>query len=175
MTTLTETRPAPAPLSSKALFGVFAAISVLLLAVGGWLTSLGLGEWYRELTFPPFQPPAWAFTPAWITIFALLTFATHRVATAYPRQPAAVRSALVLYALQCVLNIGWSLLFFAWARPDWALWEILALDVVLVAMTVAYWRVSARAGAMLVPYVLWLGLATAINAWIVQAHGPWGP
>ena len=81
---------------------------------------------------------------------------------------------MALYLLQCLLNVGWSLLFFTMARPDLALWEIFALDLTLLAMTAFYWRVSLSAGLMLVPYVVWLSYATAINYWIVRANGPWG-
>ena len=69
---------------------------------------LGLGPWYDQLKVPWFQPPAWAFTPAWTTIFILLAFATHRVA----RLGSVARIALAVYAVQMILNILWSLFFF---------------------------------------------------------------
>ena len=142
---------------------LFAALSVGCLALGGWLTSLGFGPWYDDLPKPPFQPPAAAFGPVWTTLFMLLAVATWQVA----RRGAPARTALRLYAIQLVLNIGWSLLFFTLHQPGWALLEILVLDAVVVAMVWAYGRVHRPSGWMLVPYAVWLGLASTINGWIV--------
>lgn len=150
----------------------YGGMSLVLLLLGGWLTGVGMGPWYRALKFPPFQPPGWAFTPAWIAIFALLAAATWEVAR-HEGVRRGVALALALYGAQLALNAGWSLLFFAMERPDAALWEILVLDGLLAAMIWAYGRVSRRAGWMLVPYLAWLLFATAINGWIVQANGPW--
>jgi len=51
---------------SYPLLAVLSALSIILLLLGGWLTYAGLGAWYYELDFPPFQPPPWLFTPAWV-------------------------------------------------------------------------------------------------------------
>ena len=61
----------------------------------------------------------------------------------------------------------WSLFFFAMERPDLALYEILVLDIVVILMVVMYGRLDRTAGWMLVPYPIWLVLATAINVWVV--------
>ncbi|MEM9354151.1 MAG: TspO/MBR family protein [Planctomycetota bacterium] len=155
------------------LLALCSGASFLLLALGGWLTSLGLGPWYDALRLPPFQPPAWVFTPMWTIVLSLLAVATWLVGRE-PHAPGRGR-ALALYGAQCVLNAGWSLLFFSLQRPDAALWELLVLNAVLVAMIAAYWRVSRLAGLLITPYLAWLLLATAINVWVVQNNGPAAP
>lgn len=145
------------------LLVLFSGLSLLTLAAGGWLTSLGLGPWYDALRIPWFQPPSWVFTPAWTLIFILLAFSTWRIA----RRGAPARITLVVYWIQLVLNMLWSLFFFTMQRPDLALAEILVLDVVVVAMVVMYGRLDRTAGWLLIPYPIWLMLATAINLWIV--------
>ncbi len=140
----------------------FGVLSVVTLGLGGWLTMLGLGPWYDALQKPWFQPPSWFFTPAWTLILGLLAVATWQVC-----RRGASRGVLALYGLQLVLNAGWSLFFFTLANPSAALVDILVLEGVLVAMVVSYRRVHPPAGWMLVPYVVWLGLAGAINLWIV--------
>ena len=145
------------------LLALFSILSFLTLAAGGWLTSLGLGEWYDQLLKPPFQPPAWAFTPAWMAIFTLLAIATWRIA----RRGITARAALAIYTVQLVLNMLWSFFFFAMQRPDLALIEILVLDIVVVVMVAMYGRIDRTAGWLLVPYPIWLVLATAINIWVV--------
>ena len=142
---------------------LYAVLSFGALGVGGWLTSMGFGPWYDELQKPPFQPPGWVFSPVWTTLFALLAYATWRVSLRGER----ARRALGLYGIQLVLNVGWSLLFFALHRPAWALVDILLLEAVVIAMVFAYGRLHRPSGWCLVPYAVWLALATAINVWIV--------
>lgn len=161
------TTESTAPPPRWGLLVLFAGLSAGTLALGGWLTSLGFGPWYDGLAKPSFQPPAWVFGPAWTTIFTLLALATWSVA----RRGAAARTALSLYGAQLALNLGWSLCFFTLQRPLAALVDIALLDAVVLAMVVAYARVRRAAGWMLVPYAVWLGLATAINAWIVAHAG----
>ena len=75
--------------------------------------------------------------------------------------------ALWVYAFQLLFNVLWSLFFFTLHRPGWALVDIAILNVLVVAMVVLYGRIDRLAGWFIVPYVLWLGLATSINTWIV--------
>ena len=150
----------PFQMGRLALFGL---LSVATLGLGSWLTTLGFGEWYDALKKPSFQPPAWAFGPAWTTIFTLLAIATWQVS----RRGDAARTALKLYGVQLVLNVLWSLLFFTLHRPAWALAEILVLDVVVFAMVVHYGRVHRPSGWMIAPYAGWLVFATAINVGVV--------
>ena len=149
--------------SQRGLLAFFAVVSLVTLSLGGWLTSLGFGPWYDELLKPPFQPPGWLFSPAWTTLFILLAIATWRVA----RKGAVAGFALWVYAFQLLFNVLWSLFFFTLHRPGWALVDIAILDVLVVAMVVLYGRIDRLAGWFIVPYVLWLALATSINAWIV--------
>jgi tryptophan-rich sensory protein len=164
-TTVTATRSGFVTASAVTL------VSLALLLVGGWLTSLGLGPWYRGLDFPPFQPPGWVFSPVWAVIFVLLARSTWLVLQSDGSR-ISVAFALGLYGAQCVLNVGWSLLFFTLKRPDVALWELLVLDATVAAMVVVYARSSRSAAALLLPYLAWVCFATAINAWIVKYNGP---
>ena len=152
-----------APSTRRDLLALFALLSLVALSLGGWLTSLGFGGWYDELKKPPFQPPSWLFSPVWTTLFTLLAIATWRVA----RQGAVARTALVAYALQLVLNVLWSLFFFTLHETGWALINIALLDALVLAMVFLYGRIDRMAGWFIVPYAVWLGLATAINTWIV--------
>ena len=147
----------------------YSAVSLLLLILGGWLTSLGLGDWYYELEFPPFQPPSWLFTVAWVVVLTGLAFSTWFITRRAEENLSAAMPALMLYGAQCILNAGWSLLFFTLQRPDIALLELLVFDIILLAMVWMYGRISKAAALLLLPYVIWLVLSTAINGWIV-AH-----
>jgi tryptophan-rich sensory protein len=72
--------------------------------------------------------------------------------------------ALVVFAVQLGLNLLWSFLFFGLQRIDLALIEILILLVVIIVNTAMFWRIDRLAGMLFVPYVLWVGFATMLNA-----------
>jgi len=154
---------ASTPCRYDLLFG-FGLVSLTLLLFSGWLTYLGLGPWFDQLDFPPYQPPSWLFTPVWSIVLVLLAVATWLVTRKLGRT---ALLAMGLYGAQCVLNAGWSLLFFTLKRPDVALVELAILDATLALMIFAYARVSRTASLLILPYFLWLLYATAINGWIV--------
>lgn len=73
------------------------------------------------------------------------------------------RVALGLFAVHLVPNALWSWLFFAWAEGALALADIALLWALIAAALVAFWRVRPLAGALLVPYLLWVTFASALN------------
>ena len=90
------------------------ATTAVLLA-GGLLTSGGFGPWYDRLRKPAWQPPDWAFGPAWTTIGALTTAAAVLAWDAAPRPRQRTR-IVGLFAANGVLNMLWSGLFFTLRR-----------------------------------------------------------
>ena len=48
---------------------VAAGVAIALGVVGGLMTPIG--SWYRDLRKPSWQPPNWAFGPAWTVILGL--------------------------------------------------------------------------------------------------------
>ena len=147
------------------------AAAFVVAGLGGLMTDLG--PWYRALQQPAWQPPDWAFGPAWTTIFALAALAGAR---AWQRAPdrASREWMLGLFALNAFLNVFWSLLYFRLKRPDWALYEVgfLWLSVLLLIVVL---RPYARTAAwLLVPYFLWVTFAGALNYASVQLNRPFG-
>ena len=83
------------------------------------------------------------------------------------RSAAGVRQIpLALYAIQLLLNLGWSALFFGLRSPGLALFEIVILWVAILATATAFWKVSKPAGALMAPYVIWVSFAGVLNAMI---------
>ncbi len=146
-----------------------AACALLVAALGGALTDIG--PWYQGLAKPSFQPPDWAFGPAWTLIFTLCVLAA---AEAWMRAPNLQARALVvsLFALNAALNIGWSLLFFRMRRPDWALYEVGLLWLSIVVLMAVCGRFAPRVRVYLLPYLAWVSFATAVNAVVVRLNAP---
>lgn len=150
----------------------FAAIAAFGFAtLGGTLTELG--PWYRGLAKPDWQPPDWAFGPAWTIIFALAAISA-ALAWRYAPTKELREWVIGLFALNGFLNVLWSLLFFRLQRPDWALVEVVFLTASIAVLMVFVWRWSRLAAALLVVYLAWVIFASVLNWEIVRLNGSFG-
>ncbi len=149
-----------------ALIG-FIGAAVVAGAIGSWATIENVRTWFPLLQKPAWNPPAWLFAPVWTTLYILMGVAIWRVWRADgPASPRLVR----LYFGQLFFNALWSVLFFGLKQPAWALADILVLWVLLVWLQAGLWRNDRLAGALWLPYVLWVSFATALNAAIVRLN-----
>ena len=141
-----------------------AAFLTLCLAVGGlagWATSTTVDGWFRTLVQPSFAPPAWLFPPVWTVLYLLMATAAWRI-WRLPATPAR-RRALALFGVQLFLNLIWSFLFFALRSPPAGLADIAALWLAILATLLAFGRLDRVAGLLLIPYLLWVSYAAALN------------
>ena len=152
---------------------IIIAISVaLFLGVAGGLMT-PIDSWYRALRKPSWQPPDWAFGPAWTIILGLAAWSAVLAwqAAMGETQRATV---IILFASNAICHLKWSPLFFRWRRPDWALVEVAFLWASLVALVVLLWPISALASALIWPYLAWVSFAAYLNWTIVKLNGPFG-
>ncbi len=119
------------------------------------------GEWYEGLVKPAGTPPNWLFGPVWTLLYSLIALSGWLVF----RKAGPYRAPLpfVLYVFQLVLNGAWSWIFFGLQNPGVALAGILVLWIVILGTAILFWRVSALAGALLLPYLVWVGFAAWLN------------
>jgi benzodiazapine receptor len=150
---------------------IAAAWAVVTAGTGALITELG--PWYRALRKPAWQPPDWLFGPAWTLIFlcaALAGVLAWRGGT--PSAAASAGQLVLVYLVNALLNVGWSLLFFRLRRPDWALLEVVPLWCSIVAMLIVVQRTSAAGAALLAPYLAWVTFAAVLNRTIVRLNQP---
>lgn len=135
---------------------------IVVSMAAGWVGSRFMpGEWYASLAKPSWNPPSWVFAPVWTTLYVLMGVAAWLVWR--KRGFAGAPAALGLFIAQLGLNSLWSYLFFGAHRPGLAFLDIVVLWLVILATTVTFWRVSIPAGALLLPYLCWVGFASALN------------
>ena len=156
--------------SSWVLPAAIAALAATLTAAVG-ATITDIGPWYQALKQPSWAPPTWLFGPAWTVIFGLCTISG---ATAWlaARTRAQAESIIGLFALNGVLNLLWSFLFFHLHRPDYAALEVGILWSSIAALIVVLWRISRPAAVQLLPYLAWVSFAAILNRAIVELNGP---
>ena len=142
-------------------------ITFVTAAIGGG-GSINAGTFYSQLTLPEWAPPGWIFGPVWTVLYVAMGFASWLVwRTAGFR---GARGALTLYVAQLVPNALWSWLFFGWNLGAWAFADILLLWVLIVLTSIAFWRVRPAAGFLLIPYLLWVTFASALNYTVWQLN-----
>ncbi|WP_316977124.1 tryptophan-rich sensory protein [Shumkonia mesophila] len=131
-------------------------------AVGGAITASSVGSWYPALAKPSFTPPSWLFPPVWTALFVLMGVAAWRVW----RQAGWTegRPALGAFAVQLLLNLAWSFLFFGMQWVGAALAEIIVLLAAIAWTTARFARVDRPAALLLVPYALWVSFAAVLTA-----------
>lgn len=142
-------------------------VSFVVAAIGG-AASIDAGPFYTQLVRPDWAPPPWIFGPVWMGLYALMGVAAWLVWRVGGFR--AAKSALILFLVQLALNALWSWLFFGWHRGALAFVDILLLWVLIVATIIAFWRIRPLAGALLVPYLLWVSFASVLNYSIWQLN-----
>jgi len=150
---------------------VTAAAVIVVAVVGGLMTDVG--PWYESLKFPKLRPPNWLFAPAWTVIFTLIAAAGVIAWEAAEGSDARAR-LVVLFAINGVLNLLWSPLFFKLRRPDWALYELALFWLSIVALIIELGRISSVAAWLISPYLAWVTFAGWLNWRVVQLNKPFG-
>jgi tryptophan-rich sensory protein len=137
--------------------------------LGGAATQIG--PWYHGLTKPAWQPPDWLFAPVWTLIYGLTALAGVMVWNRIADRERRMRM-MALFALNALLNVLWSELFFGQRRPDWALSEVVPFWLSIVVLMLLVFPVTRTGGWALVPYLLWVLFAGFLNLAIVRLNGP---
>lgn len=143
------------------------ATSFVAAAIGG-TASIRAAPFYAQLVRPEWAPPQSLFGPVWTVLYALMGVAAWLVWREGGFRSA--RTALVLFLVQLAVNALWSSLFFAWHLGGAAFADIIVLWLLIVATLVAFWRIRPLAGALLVPYLLWVSFAAALNYSVWQLN-----
>ena len=141
-------------------------ISILICQLAGLIGSVfttpAIPTWYRTLTKPSFTPPNWLFSPVWISLFVLMGISAfivwHRGLS-----DKRVKIALSMFIVQLVLNTLWSVMFFGLRSPLAGFIEIIILWIAILLTVLRFLRISATAGILLIPYILWVSFAAVLN------------
>ncbi|MCM4163775.1 MULTISPECIES: TspO/MBR family protein [unclassified Arenibacter] len=144
----------------------YIAISVAVCLTIGFLSSFAtqssVNDWYLELNKPSFNPPNWIFAPVWTVLYIMMGVAAG-IVWAKGFYHIWVKTALYHFGIQLLFNALWSIIFFGFKNPFAALLIILTLLVLLI-FTIKWFKVVSRTAAyLLIPYLLWVCFATALN------------
>ena len=128
----------------------------------GLLASAKNNIWFDRLNTPTWNPPAYLFAPVWTTLYLLMGISLGIIWN--NKTPELnKRCAYFLFGLQLFLNFWWSIIFFKFHSPAFALLDILLMDIVIITTIVSFSKFSKLAAWLLVPYIAWVLFATILN------------
>ena len=149
----------------RAIGKLICSISVCIATglLGSFTTADSVKTWYADLYRPSFTPPDWAFGVVWPILYVMMGISAFIIWNKGlgNRQ---VKVAIGLFILQLILNGLWTPIFFGLHMMALALAEIMLLWVAIIMTIFAFWRISRAAAYLLLPYILWVSFAIALNA-----------
>ena len=145
---------------------VYITISVAVCLLIGFLSSIAtqssVNDWYTTLNKPSFTPPNELFAPVWTALYILMGISAG-IVWSKGYHHIWVKTALYHFVFQLLFNALWSIVFFGLKNPLLGLIVILVL-LTLIMLTIKWFRIISKPAAyLLIPYVLWVGFAAALN------------
>jgi len=150
-------------MKSKDVIKLIVSVGVPLLAggVGAVVTTPAISTWYATLNKPWFTPPDWLFGPVWILLYILMGLALFLVWRSPKSRTRDI--GIALFAVQLAVNVFWSFAFFGLENTLYGVLTIIPLWVLIAATIFQFYKVSKGAAFLMVPYILWVSIATALN------------
>ena len=143
-------------------FLVFLALFAGGLTIGGLFTSAGVNsDWYQNAIQAPWTPPGWVFGAAWTSIMICFSIYMSRLT-----KISNLSSINILFGIQVILNIAWNYLFFNQQLVLIGLFEIIVLTLLIITMFFLYFRYLSWYSFLIAPYMIWLCIATSLNAYV---------
>lgn len=147
-------------MNNKIKFVISLAVCQLAGVTGSVFTSSSVTTWYPTLTKPNFSPPGWIFGPVWIALYFLMGISLYLI---WINKAKDNGKALILFAIQLILNVLWSFMFFGLKSTLYGLIDILVLLVAIILTILFSYKISVLAAILLVPYLVWVSIATILN------------
>ncbi len=158
-------------LSSVIRLVVSILASFTAAGIGSLFTFKAIPTWYAGLKKPRYTPPNWAFGPVWTILYILMGISVFLVWQKGLATPG-VMLAFTLFWVQLAFNALWSVTFFGRRYKGGGVIVIAILWLLILATMVASFRVSVWEGALLVPYIVWVSLASYLNVGIWVLNKP---
>lgn len=151
------------------MWASYVVVAAALFVVGGiGSKATDIGPWYRNLRKPSWNPPDWVFPVVWTTIYLFIIYS---VGSAWNVADAEQRTLiLIVVGINFVLNLLWNFLFFSLKNPLLALFDSILLWLSIVVMIIVLADIRAMSALILMPYLLWVSVATLLNLSIIRLN-----
>ena len=119
-------------------------------------------QWYLSLNKAPWTPPGWMFGFAWSLI--MVCFSAFLGIWFYDQKNK--NSKLIYFTIALLLNVSWNFIFFKQQLIFLGLINLILLSTVIFALFFKENSKHKKQRGLLLPYMIWLGIATSLNVYI---------
>ena len=137
--------------------------------LSGLIANTGMNPWFDALNKPSWNPPAFLFAPVWTLLYLLMGISLWLIWKSNTPAPQKI-NAIILFALQLFLNFWWSIIFFNFHSPAFALVNIILMLILILLTIISFSKHSKPAAWLLVPYMAWVSFAAILNytIWVLN-------
>ena len=132
----------------------------LAAGIGSIFTSAGVkSDWYQEIK-PGMTPPNWVFPVVWGILFFLIALSLYFSVIKAGKK---MNKVLLLFGVNFLLNILWSVFYFGMRNPGVALIDLILIEISTLSIMSFAWKIDRKASWLLIPYFLWVLFAGILN------------
>ena len=155
--------------TKQQIWGLIGWLGITFIAAAvGAAATVDAPSFYQALNLPSWAPASSVFAPVWTLLYLMMGIAAWLVWRQAGFNNA--RTALTLYIMQLIFNALWSWTFFTWHQGSFSFMVIVFLWLLVAATLYQFWKINRSAGVLLMPYLLWLTYAGALNLVVWQMN-----
>lgn len=128
--------------------------------IGSLITSTNVTSLWYATVKASITPPNWVFSVVWSVLFFLIALSLYFSWTSGKKNRIKI---ILVFGVNFVLNILWSLFFFGMQNPILAFFELIALWLSILLMVFVTNRINKISCYFLLPYIFWVSFAGALN------------
>ena len=115
--------------------------------------------WYQQ-NKPSITPPNWVFPIVWTALFFLIALSLY---FAWTSKKADKPKIILVFTINFMLNIFWSILYFSLKNPTASFIELIFLWLSVLLMVVVTYKIERKSAYLLLPYLIWVLFAGVLN------------
>lgn len=137
------------------------AIIAITFIIGGFFTFfINSRSAYDGLIKPDITPPAIVFPMVWSILYLLMSISLYIISESDSNNKT---KSYILYFTQLIVNSLWTLISFGLNLKLLSFIWIIILFVLVLWMTIEFYKINKVAAYLQIPYLIWLVLAAYLS------------
>ena len=143
-------------------------ISVYLIGfLGSLFVRVNKENFWNIIWKPTITPPDFVFSIVWNVLFLLIALSFYFTFTNLnKKQKSKKRNLILIFAINLIFNLLWSIFFFGIKNPVWAYFDLVLLWFSIGIIFIETWKIKKLSSWLILPYWLWVSFAGILN-WLI--------
>ena len=136
-------------------------ITIITFVVGSFFSFFTMNnmDTFKELE-KPINVPGILFPIVWSILYLLMSISCYIITNSNDKNK---NEAIIIYAIQLIINSVWSLIFFVFGAYLLGFIWIIILAVIVIIMIAKFYNINKKAAYLNIPYILWILFAAYLN------------